>query len=67
MQSYLYIIQHIEVADEFITSKNTDCMRFFIVKSRHAGRLTKKQIWVERTLSGSHGHMRQNAYYRNLK
>ena len=24
---------------------------------------TKNQIWVEKTLSGSPGHMRQNAYY----
>jgi len=27
---------------------------------------TKKQMWVEKTLSASPGHMRQNAYYRNL-
>jgi len=31
MQSYLYIIEHIEIADEFITSKNTDTMRSFII------------------------------------
>jgi len=31
MQSYLYIIEHIEVVDEFITSKNTDITRFFII------------------------------------
>jgi len=58
--------EHIEVADEFITSKNTHITRFFVIKSRNTGRL-KKQIWVEKTLTGSSGHMRQNAYYRNLK
>ena len=52
MQSYLYIIEHIEVADEFITSKNTDLNRFFVIKLRHPGQL-KKQIWVEKTRSGS--------------
>jgi len=31
MQSYLYIIEHIEVSDELITSKSTDVMRFFII------------------------------------
>jgi len=31
MYSYLYIIEHIEAADEFITSKNTDVTRFFII------------------------------------
>jgi len=39
--------------------------RFFknaIFQNRHIGRL-KKQIRVEETLSGSSGHMRQNAYY----
>jgi len=47
-------IEHIEVADEFITSKNTDFTRFFIIEPRHTGRL-KKQIWVEKTLSRSPG------------
>jgi len=39
MSTYLYIIEHIEVADEFITSKNTDLTRFFAIKPRHTGRL----------------------------
>jgi len=52
MQSYLYIIEHIEVADEFITSKNTDLTRIFIIKSRHTGRLNK-QIWVEKNSMGA--------------
>jgi len=26
------MIEHIEVADDFMTSKNTDLMRFFIIK-----------------------------------
>jgi len=34
-------MEHIEVADEFITSKNTDLTRFFIIKPRHPGRLKK--------------------------
>jgi len=59
-----YCIEHNEVADEFITSKNTDFTRFFIIKPIHPGRL-KKQIWVEKTLSGRPGHMWENAYYRN--
>ena len=56
MQSYLYIIKHIEVADEFIASKNTDLTRFFIIKPRQPGRL-KKQIWVKKKLTGSPGHI----------
>jgi len=48
----LYIIEHMEVADELITSKNPDLTWFFIIKTRHPGRL-KKQIWVEKTRSGS--------------
>ena len=38
----------------------------FLNNLRHTGRL-KKQIWVEKILSGCPGHMWQNAYYRNLK
>ena len=30
------LIEHIEVADEFITSKNTDLTRFFIINERTA-------------------------------
>jgi len=41
MSSYPYIIEHIEVADEFITSKNTHLTRFFIIKSRNTDRLKK--------------------------
>jgi len=49
-----------------LSLQKTDLTRFFINKLRHTGRL-KKQIRVEKTLSGSPGHIRQNAYYRNLK
>jgi len=62
----LYHIVHNEVADEFITSQNTDFAQFFIIKPRHTGR-PKKQIWVEKTLSGRPGRIRKNAYYRKLK
>ena len=41
------IIEHIEVAHRFGTSKNPDLTRFFIIKPRDTGRL-KKQIWVEK-------------------
>jgi len=41
--------------------------RFFIIKPGHPGRL-KKQIWVKKPAVGAlYGHMRKNAYYRNLK
>jgi len=56
------MIEHIEVADEF---EIRDITRFFIITA-HTGRL-KKRIWVEKSLSASPGHMRQNAYYRNLE
>jgi len=64
------VIEHIEVADEFITSKNPDLTRFFIIKPRHPRGLKKAD------LSGKnpqweplHGHMGKNAYkyYSNLK
>jgi len=55
LKIYFYIIAHIEVADEFITSKNTDLTGFFIIKPRHLGRL-KKQIWVDSGSPGSPGH-----------
>jgi len=64
IQGYLSITEHIEVADEFSTSKN----RFntiFIIEPRHPGCL-KKQIWVKTIRSGSPGHMRRNAYYSSL-
>jgi len=35
IQSNLYNIEHIEVADEFITSKHPDLTRFFISKPRY--------------------------------
>jgi len=37
-QSYLYVIEHIEVVDEFVTQKKTDLTQCFIIKSRHPGR-----------------------------
>jgi len=43
--SYLYIIEHIEVADEFITSKNIDFTRYFIIKPRHPSRLKNRSGW----------------------
>jgi len=63
---YGYLFVHTEVADVFMTSKNTDFTRFFMIKPRHTRRL-RNQIWVEKKLSGSPGDMRQNAYYHNLK
>jgi len=39
MQSYLYTTEHTAVADEFITSKNTDLTLFSIIKQRHTDRL----------------------------
>jgi len=33
------MIEHIEVADDFITPKQTDLMRFFIITRRHPCRL----------------------------
>jgi len=59
------MIEHIEVADDFITPKQTDLMRFF---KSHADTHVdcKKTIWCDKTLSGSPGHMRRNIY-RNLK
>jgi len=54
-----FIIERIEVADEFVTSENPDLTRVFIIKPRHPGRL-KKQTWVEKNRSGSPGHIRKN-------
>jgi len=42
---YLYIIEHIEVDDEFITLKNPDFTRFFVIKARHPGRLKSRSGW----------------------
>jgi len=64
-QSYLYIIERIEVTDELITSKNTDLTRFFISKPKHEGRLEKEAL-RGKTLCASLGQMRKNAYYRIL-
>jgi len=53
MQAHsITFIEHIEVADEFITSENPDLMRVFIIKPRHLSRL-KKQIGVEETAVGA--------------
>jgi len=60
VRSYLYIIERIEVADETITSKNSDLTRFFIIKPRHAGRLKISSGWKN---PGSLGHTRKNANY----
>jgi len=57
-----HFIEHTEVADEFITSKNPHVTWFFIIKPRHPSRL-KKQVWVEKARSGTSGHMRKHAYY----
>jgi len=56
---YHYIIEHIEISDEFITSKQPDLTLFFITQPRHLGRLKSRYRWKK--LSGSPGHMRQNA------
>jgi len=52
IKSYLYIIEHIEVLDEFLSSKNPDLTRFFMIKSRRPCRL-KKQIWVKKSAVGA--------------
>jgi len=48
-----------------LSLQNTDLTRLFTIKPTHPGR--QKQIWAEKKLSGSPGHMRQNAYCCNLK
>jgi len=56
------LLNVVEVADEFITSKNADFTRFFIIKPTRPGRL-KKQIWLKKTSVGAlPGHMRRNAH-----
>jgi len=62
----LYIIEHIEVADEFIISKHPDLTQCFIIKPKNSGRLKKADLG-RTPRSGSPDHMRQNACYRNLK
>jgi len=47
-----------------LSLQKTDLTRFFINKPRHADRL--KNLGGK-TLNVSPGHMRQNAYCRNLK
>jgi len=66
--SYLYIIEHIAVADEFITSKNPDLRRLFIIKPWHPGRLkiTDQKSGLRKPQWEPWSHA-QNAYYRNLK
>jgi len=44
IQLSLYYIEHIEVADAFITSKNPDLTRCFIIKRRHTSRLKKADL-----------------------
>jgi len=44
--NYLDITEHIEVVDEFITSKIADITWFFIITKTH--RSTKKRIWMEK-------------------
>jgi len=41
IKSYLYIVEHIGVAGERITSKNPNLTRFFIIKPRNPTRLKK--------------------------
>ena len=53
MQAHsITFIEHIEVADEFITSENPDLTRVFIIKPSFEPRL-KKQIGVEETAVGA--------------
>ena len=56
----LYILEHTEVADEFITENNPDLTRFFIIKS--TPRSTKTADLVGKPRSRSPGHMWKNAY-----
>jgi len=53
----IFIIEHNDVANEFITSK-TQISRDFSWP-RHTGRLIK-QIWVKKPSVGGPGHMQQN-------
>jgi len=63
IQSYLYIIEHIEVADEFITSKNADLTRFFTINLTHPDRLKNRPGWKKPSVGALvSGHMRQNAH-----
>jgi len=47
--------EHIEVADEFTTSKNTHLTRFFIIKPGHPGRLKKSRSGWKKPLVGANG------------
>jgi len=55
-------IEQIDVADEFITSKNTDLTRFFIIKPRHTAQLKNISGWKKPSVGALHGNRRQNAY-----
>jgi len=63
-----YIIEHIEVAGECITSKNADLTCFFIIKARHPGRPDKVDLGGKISQREPlHGHMWKKACSRNLK
>jgi len=47
--------------------KHPDLMRLFINKPGHPGRLKSRSGWTNPAVGALHGHMRKNAYYRNLK
>jgi len=64
-KSCFYIIDQIEVADEFIISKNPDLTRVFIIQPRHPGRLKNRSGWKNSAVGAL--HMRTNACQRNLK
>jgi len=64
--SYLYIIEYIEFADEYVTSRKHRCHEIFH-NSTWTHRSIKKQILLEKTHSGIPGHMQQDIYYRKLK
>jgi len=55
-RSITSIIEHAEVADEFITSENPDLTRVFIIKARHPDRLKKADLGG-RNRSGNPGHI----------
>jgi len=56
----LYIVEHTEVVDEFITENNPNLTRFYIIKSRP--RSTKNTDMSGTQRSGSPGHIWKNAY-----
>ena len=51
----------VEIVDEFITSKNADLTRFFIIKTYTPSRLKNRSGW-KKNPQWEPGHMRQNPH-----